>query len=226
MKISVVLPTYNREAYLPEAISSILAQTYKDLELVVIDDGSTDDTPTIMDYYVKKDKRVKYLRLPKNKGISYARNYGVQAAQGDFIAVMDSDDVSHPERLRKLLNASKNVDFVYSSYFLADEHATIIATHYPPSKVTLEDVKKNGAWPHVTIMAHKKCFLDNPYRDYRVNDDAFLVWDWFKAGYTSKWVKEPLVIVRTHTGNVSKEKSDAIAETQKILDKEYGNYAV
>lgn len=219
--ISVVLPTFNRDTYLPEAINSILGQTHKDLELIVVDDGSTDDTETLMDYFTNKDKRVRYLKLPKNMGIAYARNFGVEHAKGQYVAVMDSDDLSHPERLKKELKALKG-DFVYSSYYLADEHGTIKNTYYPPAKVTLEDIKKNGAWPHVTILAKKKCFIDSPYReDFRVNDDAGLVWDWFKAGYKANWVKEPLVIVRTHPGSTSNEKIKEIAKTQEILNKEY-----
>jgi len=219
--ISVIMPTKDRATYLAEAVNSILVQSYKDLELIVVDDGSIDSTPTLMDYFVKKDKRVRYLKLPKNMGIAYARNFGIEHSKGEYIAVMDSDDISHKDRLKKELKALKD-DFVYSSYFIADEHAIIQATHYPPAKVTFEEVKKNGAWPHVTILAKRECFIDNPYRnEFRVNDDAGLVWDWFKAEYKGNWVKEPLVIVRTHPGATSKEKVKEIAKTQEILDKEY-----
>ena len=221
--ISVVIPAYNADAYLAESVNSIITQTHKDLEVIVVDDGSTDDTEHLMEYFTKKDDRVRYFKLPKNKGISYARNFGIRQSVGEYIAVMDADDISGPTRLKKQLKALKG-DFVYSSYFLADEHGRIVATHYPPAKVTFEDVKKNGAWPHVTILAKRECFDKTPYRDYRVNDDAFLVWDWFRAGYKGTWVKEPLVIVRTHPGSTSKSKAEEIAKTQEILNKEYDEY--
>jgi glycosyltransferase involved in cell wall biosynthesis len=220
MKVSIVMPVYNREAYFAETMDSILAQTYKDFEVIVVDDGSTDSISFLYDYYTAKDKRVKVI-YTKHQGIAGARNTGIQESQGQYVAVMDSDDLMHPDRLKKQLKAIKNADFVYSSYFMGDEHAQIMAIHYPPSKVTLDDIKANGSWPHVTILADKVCFLENPYRDYAVNDDAFLVWDWFKAGYKGKLVKEPLVIVRGHKGSVSATKKAEIAKTQEILNKEY-----
>lgn len=222
--ISVVIPTYNAEAFLAESINSILSQTHKDLEVVVVDDGSTDSTPDLIEYFAKKDKRVRYFRLPENKGISYARNVGMRESLGEYIAVMDADDISSPTRLKKQLKALKG-DFVYSSYFLADEHGHIVGTHYPPAKVTFEDIKKNGAWPHVTILAKRECFTNNPYReDFKINDDAWLVWSFFKAGYKANWVKEPLVIVRTHQGSVSNTKKVEVAKTQDIMDREYNQY--
>lgn len=218
--ISIVMPSYNRQAYLAETIDSILRQTYKDWELIIVDDGSTDDSSFLYDYYTAKDKRIKVI-YTKHQGIAGARNTGIQEAQGEYIAVMDSDDLMHPDRLKKQLKAIKNVDLVYSSYYLGDEHAQITAIHYPPSKVTLDDIRANGSWPHVTILAKKSCFTHHPYRNYAVNDDAFLVWDWFKAGYKAKLIKEPLAIVRTHPGSVSASKKAEIAKTQAILDKEY-----
>ena len=104
--ISVVMPSYNRAAYLPEAIESIRRQTYKDWELIIVDDGSTDSSEFVYKYYKNLDKRIKIVRIP-NSGISAPRNTGIAHANGEYIAVMDSDDISSPDRLEKELKAIK-----------------------------------------------------------------------------------------------------------------------
>ena len=93
--VSVIIPTYNRCAYLHEAIASVLAQTYAPLELIVVDDGSSDDTPELL--YRYRD-RLKVIRQ-SNQGVSAARNRGIRAARGEWIALLDSDDVWQPEKL-------------------------------------------------------------------------------------------------------------------------------
>lgn len=219
--ISIVMPSKDREAYLAETIDSILAQSYKDFELIIVDDGSTDGSRHLYDYYTKKDERVKVIYI-KYSGISIARMTGVKESKGEYIAVMDSDDVMVVDRLKLSLKKIKGHDFVYSPYgIFKDGEVTVFD---PPHKVTFEDVKKNGAWPHVTIMARRECF-DGAYReDFKVNDDAWLVWQFFKRGYKAKYINRPLVAVRFHEGNTSKRKKE-IAVTQKIMDAEYDTFS-
>jgi len=97
--ISVVMPVYNREEYLREAIESILNQTLRDFEFIIVDDGSTDNSSEIIKSY--SDKRIHYIRLAENSGNTVARNMGMKAASGKHIAIMDSDDISVPERFQK-----------------------------------------------------------------------------------------------------------------------------
>jgi glycosyltransferase involved in cell wall biosynthesis len=213
------MPSYNREAYLADTIDSIIAQSYKDWELIIVDDGSTDDSKILYDYYKDLDDRIKVI-YNKHKGISVARNTAIDAARGDFICVMDSDDLMVKDRLKESLKAIKDVDFVYSPY--AIEQGGQIQVINCPKKVTFEDVKRNASWPHVTIMARKKCFDENPYRDdFTANDDAWLVWKWFEAGYTNKKIKHPMVLVKLHEGNTSKTRQKEIDRTQLIMNREY-----
>ncbi len=100
-KVSVILPTYNRAKYISRAIDSVLAQTYKDWELIIIDDGSTDNTKEVVEPYLK-DKRIKYV-WKENGGVSSARNKGLDMATGEFVAFLDSDDFYMPEKLEKSL---------------------------------------------------------------------------------------------------------------------------
>ena len=97
--ISVVIPTYNRKDKLPACIASVLAQTYPDLEVIVVDDASTDGTELLFDCNI--DPRVHYVRYGDNRGACYARNLGAQRAHGSILAFQDSDDLWHPDKLQK-----------------------------------------------------------------------------------------------------------------------------
>lgn len=97
----MLLPAYNTARYLPEAIESILGQSYGDFELVIIDDCSTDETPSVITRYARKDSRIVVIRTKSNLGVARALNQGIDVAQGEYVARMDSDDVSLPERLEK-----------------------------------------------------------------------------------------------------------------------------
>ena len=108
-KVSVIMLTYQREKILPRAIDSILAQTYKDFEFIIINDGSTDNTDDIVKSY--KDKRIRYYKNDKNHGIAYSRNKAADLARGEYVMIMDDDDKSMPERMeQQVAYLEKNKD--------------------------------------------------------------------------------------------------------------------
>lgn len=102
--ISIIIPVYKVEKYLPRCIDSILAQTYTNFELILVDDGSPDKCPQICDDYAKRDKRIRVIHK-KNAGVSEARNTGIDNANGDFICFVDSDDYVEPVMYEKLYNS-------------------------------------------------------------------------------------------------------------------------
>ena len=108
-KVSVIIPTHNRAHLIGRSIQSVLNQTYQDFEIIVVDDGSTDNTKDIIEKFQKKDNRIKYIRHEKNKGGSAARNTGIKAARGEYIAFQDSDDEWFPEKLKKQMEFFKNM---------------------------------------------------------------------------------------------------------------------
>jgi glycosyltransferase involved in cell wall biosynthesis len=115
--VSIIIPTYNRAHLVAEAVESVLNQTYRDFELIVVDDGSTDNTEEIVRSFL--DDRVKYVKQ-SNKGVSAARNMGIATAKGDFIAFLDHDDLFLPEKLSVQLARMRydpKVGLVYSLYF-------------------------------------------------------------------------------------------------------------
>ena len=108
-KISVIVPIYNKEIFLKKSISSILEQTEKNIEIILVDDGSTDNSPKICEEFAKKDSRVLYKRK-ENGGLTSARNYGRIYANGEYIAFVDPDDYIEKNAYEKMLECSKNAD--------------------------------------------------------------------------------------------------------------------
>lgn len=105
MKVTIITPAFNAEQYLKKTIESVLSQTFSDYEMIIIDDGSTDATKTIAQEYIKRyPQKIKYI-YQDNHGLSHARNTGIKAAQGEYIALLDSDDEWFPNRLEESVKA-------------------------------------------------------------------------------------------------------------------------
>ncbi|MFP4101128.1 glycosyltransferase family 2 protein [Coleofasciculus sp.] len=122
-KVSVCIPTYNRANYLVESVNSVLSQTYKDFELIICDDGSTDDTPTVVSQW--NDARIRYIRHAKNIGRSKNMRSGFDTAQGNYFIKFDDDDALTPEFLAKtvaVLEAEPSVDFVCTNHWVIDKN--------------------------------------------------------------------------------------------------------
>ena len=126
--VSIIIPTYNRADLLGETLDSILAQTYKNWEVLVIDDGSIDNTDTLMEVYTQSDHRIQYFQRPADipKGGNPCRNMGITKAQGDFVIFFDSDDIMTPDHIESKLSGftSDAIDFVITKteYFNKPKH--------------------------------------------------------------------------------------------------------
>lgn len=124
IKISVIVPAYNIEKYIGECLDSIVSQTYKNLEIIVVDDGSKDSTSEIVDLYAEKDKRIIPIHKP-NGGLSSARNAGLEVMTGDYVSFIDGDDSIHPDTYKRVveeLNKDKDIDML--SFFMKYEKFT------------------------------------------------------------------------------------------------------
>ena len=108
IKVSVIIPVYNVDKYLEECLQSVCSQTLKDIEIICINDGSTDKSGQILKDFAKKDKRI-ILIEQENRGVSIARNNGLKAARGEYIGFVDSDDCIDPDFYEKLENACLNI---------------------------------------------------------------------------------------------------------------------
>ncbi len=164
--VSVIIPTYNRARTILPAIDSVLQQTYKNLELWVIDDGSTDDTPQAMKAI--KDPRFHYFRFEKNVGSCAARNKGVELAHGDYIAYQDSDDKWHLDKLEKqmafLLRTQS--DIVACGVIVHDEKGNFLhnfPNNYNEERiVTYTDLLCYNSCSTQTFLGKKSCFENVP----------------------------------------------------------------
>ena len=112
--ISVIVLAYNIKAFLEECLDSILNQTLQDLEIIIVDDCSTDGTSALCDKLARKDSRIQVIHLPENKGVSNARNVGIKASHGDYVYMMDGDDFIHPRMLEVLFNALDSTIYDFS----------------------------------------------------------------------------------------------------------------
>ena len=116
--VSIIMPVYNCEKYISEAIESVLSQSYQNWELLIVDDGSTDHSPEIIDRYAQKDVRIQSFHN-KNEGVSAARNFALSKISGELVTFIDSDDVYHPDRLQRMASVFENhpaCDIVFSRH--------------------------------------------------------------------------------------------------------------
>jgi glycosyltransferase involved in cell wall biosynthesis len=154
--VSVVLPAYNGERFIERTLATALGQTYAPLEIVIVDDGSTDKTPQIAEAAATKDPRIRYHRR-KNSGVAASRNFGISRARGDLIATLDADDLWHPEKLArqvKVIKASPaKVGLVYCWSVEIDNDDLIIP---PLNKLRKRSVVQGG----VTKDLAKGCFIE------------------------------------------------------------------
>jgi glycosyltransferase involved in cell wall biosynthesis len=123
--VSVIVPTYNRAKILPRSIESVLKQTYKNLEVIIVNDASTDTTEKITKRFIKQDKRIIYKKHIKNRGGAAARNTGIKIAKGKYVAFLDSDDEWMPTKIKKQLDLFSKIPDSFglvSCYYTIFDH--------------------------------------------------------------------------------------------------------
>lgn len=212
--ISVIIPTYNRAKYLRQCIESALSQDYPNLEVIVVDNGSTDNTAEILTSFGNKIKCLK----EEKRGASAARNKGLRAARGEFIALLDSDDFYLPGKMslsvRKLLG-DHSISLVYTDYFLVDSEGCRVRTvkkNHPGQMEFLRTFLKEGLFipPSITLL-HKECLEKSGYFDETLlngHEDTEMWFRMLKAGYRFGHIPEPLTAYRWHPENFSRLKEN------------------
>jgi teichuronic acid biosynthesis glycosyltransferase TuaG len=142
--VSIVMPNYNSGKYISESIKSVLSQTYVNFELIIVDDCSSDGSVDIINTYIKKDCRIKLIRLDRNSGPAIARNLAIKSAKGRYIAFLDSDDLWLSKKLEKQIDFMmiNDLSFTYSSYGLIDVNSNHIGDFITKKSISHRDMLK------------------------------------------------------------------------------------
>lgn len=212
-KVSVIIPSYNAAKYIKEAVDSALAQTYENIEVVVIDDGSTDNTKKILAPYAEK-MRIKYV-YESNKGLAGARNAGIKNSQGEYIAFLDADDIFLPEKVEeqvRVLEANRGYGACYSDLFHFDGAGKLYHHRYKyPSGDVFEPLLHKQFINPLTVMARRELFNKYGYFDesLRRSEDWYVWLLWARAGVKFYYLDKPLAKYRVRSaGNLSSIKSE------------------
>jgi len=218
--VSVVMPTYNRVALLPQSIESILNQTYTNFEFIIVDDGSTDGSNALLQTYAQSDPRIKILTNTKNRGISYSRNRGTDAAKGKYIAIMDSDDYSEPERLKKSVDyLEKNDDVIALNalYHETGKPASWQNNWVPPLRFDIIFHLKNY-FSNIAVFRTDFVRKHNiRYNESIMSSEDYDFWaQIFMKGGKFRMLNERLVRIRRHKTN-SKEYYDTIKKQARTI---------
>lgn len=176
--VSIVVPVFNGEKYIREALNCAVSQTYKNIEVIVVDDCSVDHSLEVVEEFAKNDDRVKLVSLEKNAGVANARNIGINAANGDYIALLDSDDVWISEKLAmqvRLLEERK-ADIAYCSYGLIDEAGRVIGSPFiVPESTSYQSMLVSSVISCSTALIRADILPPSPFNEAVYHED-YLLW--------------------------------------------------
>ncbi|MBI4059635.1 glycosyltransferase [Candidatus Giovannonibacteria bacterium] len=222
--VSIVIPAYNAEKYIKEAVDSALAQTYENVEVVVVDDGSTDGTKNVLESYVR-DGKIKYV-YQKNAGLAGARNTGIRTARGEYIAFLDADDLFLPEKVTeqvKVLEEHPDYDVCYSdlTHFTDGQQRKFFhhRYHYPSGNLFEPLLHKQFINP-LAVFARRSVFEKYGFFDetLRRSEDWDLWLRWAHAGVKFFYLDKPLAYYRVQsTGNLSSVESEPAMKEKNLF---------
>ena len=204
--VTIGLPFYNAEKYLALAIESVLQQTYTDWELLLLDDGSTDNSLSIAQSYAQKDSRIRVLSDSKNRKSGYRHNQAAQLTKTKYLAKMDADDIMHPNRIARqveILETHSEIDVLGTNAYIINDDNKVIGMRYPiDSEERLEQVKD---FMQPTIMAKTEWFLTNPYDIEAIRLEDAELWYRTHSKYHFVRLNEPLLFYREVGNNYYKK---------------------
>jgi len=221
-KVSIVMPVYNREKYVAFAIESILNQSFRNFEFIIVNDGSSDKTSEILSSYI--DTRIKIINNDQNKGIVFSRNIGIKNAIGEYISMFDSDDIALPNKLElqiKFLEKKSDFAMVGSWVKMIDENDKLLKTKW---KLTAS-YKKIPAillfrnyFVQSTVLLRQNCIPKALYtKDFDIVED-YKMWFDISIKYKVANLQNYLVLYRIHSGNISDNNEKHINNEKKLFN--------
>jgi len=207
--VSVVMPAYNAEAFIEEAISSVISQSFSDWELLVIDDCSTDGTKELVSSISKTDSRVHLFANENNMGAAKSRNRGIDISRGEYIALLDSDDYWHPQMLEKMLKRIKetSADITYCSYAIVDEQGKKICSDFiVPEETYFDDSIVRNVISCSSVLMTSKLLSSYRFPTNMYHEDIALWFRMLKDGAKACGVKEVLAAYRQRANSRASNK--------------------
>ncbi|CAG9433021.1 UDP-Glc:alpha-D-GlcNAc-diphosphoundecaprenol beta-1,3-glucosyltransferase WfgD [Providencia alcalifaciens] len=215
--VSIIMPCYNSERFIVESINSVLDQSYKFFELIIVNDASTDNSVSLISSY--KDSRIVLINLEKNEGVSSARNKGLSIAKGDYIAFIDSDDIWISNKLEKQIELlNKDWDVICSNYSTFNLNG-LVNTRYAPEIITYKDMLRSCFIGNLTGIYHAKKI--GKFYQKNVGSEDYLMWlSVLKKAEKAYCIQEPLAKYRIHETSLSSNKVKSINWQWNIYRKE------
>jgi len=226
-KVSVIIPTYNRAHLIKRAIQSVLNQTYQNFEIIVVDDGSTDNTEEIVRDF--NNEKIRYIRYNENKGAAFARNTGINVARGEYIAFQDSDDEWFPHKLQRQMevfkNASPEVGVVYTGSWRIRNNERIYLPLFTGKQRESNIYKgvfeaRTAGMPTPAFIVKKECFIRAGVFEERLR--RFEDWElWLRISkyYEFRYIDEPLVTLYGTQVSITTDLNAYIEALKLILEK-------
>ena len=218
--VSIITPLYNSEKYIAETIESVLAQTYSNWEMIIVDDCSKDNSTKIVEEYQKKDRRIKLYQNEINKGVSYTRNRSIDIAQGKYIAFLDSDDLWKKEKLEKQINfmEQNNIVLSYTAYEKINEDGSKRGEIRVPEKLDYKELLKNCLIGFLTAIYRKEELKNFKFINSKAEDYIFWLSILKKIEY-AYGINEILASYRVLNNSRSSNKIDIVKFHWKIYRK-------
>lgn len=207
------MPAYNSENYITYSINSVISQTYKNWELIIVDDGSKDSTMTCIESLATGDNRIKVYKNTKNIGVSETRNKAISLAKGEWIAFLDSDDLWAAEKLDKQIAFSQrhHVDFVFTGARFINAEGRNFRWNMPvPQSVTYSQLLKQNVIMCSSVLVKKKLLIDKKMIGDRIHEDFALWLEILKNDTIAYGINEPLLTYRIYIESKSGNKIKSI----------------
>ena len=211
--VSIITPAYNSAKFIAETIQSVQNQTYENWEMIIVDDGSSDETLAIVQAFIDEDKRIQCYKLAQNSGPAVARNFAIEKAKGAFMTFIDADDIWFPNFIENSIKTIEKTgnSFVFSSYKRSNESLEFVYSDFiVPEKVTYTDILKSNSISCLTAFVDIKTLGKKYMPLIRKRQDMGLWLNYLKVIPFAYGIQETQAIYRIRENSLSRNKSDLI----------------
>ena len=211
--VSIITPSYNSAKFIAETIQSVQNQTYQNWEMIIVDDGSSDETESVVLSIIQKDNHIQFHKLSQNSGPAVARNTGIEKASGDYMTFIDADDIWFPTFIENNIKTIQEtgIPFVFSSYKRANEQLEFVYSDFiVPNKVSYSDILKSNSISCLTAFLDIKKLGKKYMPLIRKRQDMGLWLNYLKVIPFAHGIQETQAIYRIRENSLSRKKSDLI----------------